>query len=460
MAEMKSNPANEAWLVARLRRHLGELVRLASPIVISRLGILLIVTADVAMVGRVSVHELAIQALGMATIIPLMLASIGMVMGTLVVTANAFGADDYAACGATWRRSMVFAFGLGLIIFAYSTTGEAVLILLGIEKEMAVGGGRVMFAIGIGLPAQVLFMNSGFFLEAIRRPLPGMSLMIAGNILNIGLNWLLIFGNGGFDPAGAEGAAWATTAVRWFMALGLMAYVWWMPDQGKFAVRTRPSGGWRDWPQQRRIGYATGISIGVESTAFASLSIYAGWMGAMQLGAYTISHNLLALVFMMALGLGAATSVRVGIAHGRRDARDLMLAGWSGLGLTTLVMAAGGGLFVLFPDISVGIYTDDAHLVQVTIPLLVLTAVVLLIDGGQSVLASALRGRQDVWLPTGIQIFAYVGVLTPAGYVLGVYLERGARGLLEAILLASVVSVLFLGTRFHALARRDRKDMA
>jgi len=450
----------EVWLAARLKRHIGEMARLSGPIVINRLGILMIVTTDIVMVGRYSTAELAFQAIGLATIIPILLGGLGLVMGTLVVTAKAYGEGDYEGCGAAWRRSLLLAAAVGVIIVAYCGAGEWILLALGQDPDLAAGGGRFMLAIGLGLPGQLMFMNSGFFLEAIRRPYPGMLVMIAGNVLNVALNWLMVFGNGGFEAAGAEGAAWATTIVRWGMALALLAYVWTMRDHDTFAIRRPAAGGWADWKQQRRIGYATAISIGVEATAFASLSIMAGWLGTLPLGAYTIAHNLLALVFMMAIGLGSATSVRVGIAHGRRDARDLMLAGWTGLGLTVIVMAAGGGLFAAFPAIAAGIYTEDAALAAMAMPLFGLTAVVLLADGGQAALASALRGRQDIWLPTAAQTFAYFGVLVPTGYVLGIQLERGARGLMEAILVASIVSIILLGSRFHILAMRDRREMA
>ena len=105
----------QSWLVARIQRHSSELIRLAVPIVVSRAGILVMATADTAMVGRYDTTELAYMAIGGALIIPIMLIFMGMTLGTLVLTSASFGAEDYKKCGSIWRRSMPYAFVLGLV---------------------------------------------------------------------------------------------------------------------------------------------------------------------------------------------------------------------------------------------------------------------------------------------------------------------------------------------------------
>jgi MATE family multidrug resistance protein len=97
----------------RVFRHTSELVRLAGPIVVSRSGFLLLVLADTVMTGRYKTAELAYLSIGMGVIMPLLITAIGMIMGTLVLTANAFGGEHYEECGPIWRRSILYALLLG-----------------------------------------------------------------------------------------------------------------------------------------------------------------------------------------------------------------------------------------------------------------------------------------------------------------------------------------------------------
>jgi len=259
----------------------------------------------------------------------------------------------------------------------------------------------------------------------------------------------------GFPAGGAEGAAWATTIARWFMAIGGIVYVWTMQDHEKFGVRTKPTGGWKTWARLRVLGYGTGIAIGVETISFGILNVFAGWLGPDALGAYSITLNLLSIVFMIAIGVGSASAVRVGIAYGRHDFRDLALAGWSGLGVNTLAMMAAGIVFILYPDWLGGLYTTDENVLAVVVPPIRLCGIVMLADGGQAVMANVLRGRQDVWVPSGMQTVSFFIIMIPVAWFLAFSAGHGVLGLFEAIFTGAVVSLTLLSIRFVYLTRSD-----
>lgn len=133
------------------------------------------------------------------------------------------------------------------------------------------------------------------------------------------------------------------------LALSLMAYVWHLSDRDRYGIRRRVTRWWSGAVRQRQLGYAAGISLALESSAFSILGLFAGMVGPLDLGAYTILLNLVALSFMTAVGLATATGVRVGVAYGRRDRREIMVAGWTGLGVTTVILAVFAVLFALLP---------------------------------------------------------------------------------------------------------------
>ncbi len=407
------------------------------------------------MVGRYSAEELAYQSIGTALIIPVLLSFMGLIMGTIVLTSNHYGAENFKECGKVWRQAVPYAFVLGLVACLISLFGDTWLKLTGQIPVLAHEGGIVMAATGYGLPAHLVFLASAFFLDGIRRPKPAMMLMIFANLLNVFLNWVFIYGNLGFSADGAVGAAWATTYSRWFLAIGLVAYIWLMPDHERFAIRSAPSGGWSAWADLRNMGYAMGLSIGVESVAFATLNMFAGWLGAEALAAYSIGLNVLAVCFMIAIGLGSAAAVRVGIAYGRKDRPDMMLAGWTGLGVTIGVLGVVGCLLFALPNEIAGFYSTDPKIIASVAPLIFFVGFVLIFDGGQATMSNVLRGRRDVWIPSAIQTFAFIGVLIPLGYIFSITMEFGALGLIYGILVAGAVSLFMLGFRFYWLGKNS-----
>lgn len=443
----------------RIIRHTSELIRLSGPIVVSRSGFLLLAMADTVMTGQYDTEELAYLAIGMGVLIPLLITAIGMIMGTLVLTANAFGAERYHDCGPVWRRSLTYALILGCVAIAIGFLGEPMMLFMGQDPDVAQEGGDIFLILSLGLPGHLMFLSSAYFLEGIGRPKMGMFVMIWANILNVILNWVLIDGTSFFAPMGAEGAAWATSASRWFMAASAAGIVWFMADHERFNIRGKLTGGFASWRELRRMGYAIGLSVGVEGTAFAALNVFAGWLGKLPLAAYGLTMNLIALAFMIAIGVGSATAVRVGIAHGRGDYKDAALAGWTGLGFSSTAMLMVSLVTYFFAAELTGIYTDDPALLREAVITVAFIAWIYIPDGGQALMANALRGRKDVWAPSMIQAISFYGVLVPVGYVSAIVMDNGIIGLFHGILTGCIVSLSWLSLRFHQLTVRDAKGV-
>ena len=445
------------WLRQRLRRHVTEMLRLAPGIVLARSGIVIMILVDTIIVGRHSAVELGYFAIGNSIVQPIIVTSLGLILGTLVLTANHFGAGDWAECGAVWRRSVVYAAGLGAVGLAICLFGGWILIMTGQTEQLATEGGRVIRIIGWGLPAHLVFLASSFFLEGIARVGPGAVCMVIANVVNFVLALMLVDGFGLIAPMGAEGAAWATTAARWVLAIGMLGYVILMRDQVAFSVRTAPLGRFTTWRHQRRLGYAMGLSLAVETFAFSIMQQFAGWLGTAELAAFAIAFQLLTISFMVAVGIGSATAVRVGIAYGRGDVRDVVLAAWMGLGLSMIANALIGIGIILFANSITGAFTHDAAVLAMAVPLIFWVAIALVTDGGQAVIANALRGRQDVWAACVIQAVAFLGVMVPLTWFLAFPAGNGAAGLFQGVLIGATVSIFMLGWRLHQLYVRDTR---
>ena len=208
-----------------LAEHLRRTIGLAVPVVVARSGVLILSVVDTIMIGRGSAGELAYFGLGFAPTLTLMLIGLGMLLGISIMTAQADGAGAYADCGRIWRVGMVHAAVIGILFMVLCQFGEAFLLAVGQTPDLARGAGIVTVAFGWGMPAIMLAIATTFFLEGISRPVPGMLIMVAANVVNFAFNWVVIYGNLGFPAMGAEGAMLATSAVRWIALIAFVVYV-------------------------------------------------------------------------------------------------------------------------------------------------------------------------------------------------------------------------------------------
>ncbi len=433
-----------------------ELNRLVWPIIISRLGILGLFLADFIMVGHYDAEHIAWLGLGMTPATVFVPVIIGLLMGTMVLVTRAYGAGEYRLCGAIWRQSLPYALAIGLAGMVFCAGGEWMLLAMGQTPDLAREAGRVSLLVGLSLPFMTLGMTSGFFLEGLGRVRPVMVFMLLANILNVGLNMVLIYGTEILPGFGAAGAVAATGFARAAMTLGLLAYIWWTPFYAQFGVRQRPPADARLAGQHRRIGYAGGISLGVEHLAFAGLTVFAGWLGTTVVAAHSIAMNFFGLCFMFGLGIGTATSVRVGHAYGAGRSGLMQRAVWFGLAVQmTLMVAVAIGIKTW--DVGVaGLYTRDGLVQPLAGALLAYVSLALCLDTGQVLMAQCLRVSGDVWTPSAIHVVAYLGVALPGSWLFAFPLGHGAYGLMEGFMLGAGVAFFAGVMRFVWRMRRLR----
>ena len=434
-----------------LRDHVLRTLRLAGPVMASRAGLLVMATVDTVMAGRVGPDQLAYYGIAIAPQLACVLVGIGLLMGTVVLTAQTDGAGRPEICGRIWRLALLNAAVIGTLFAALLLAGEAILLLLGQDPAIAAGGGEVCAMFALGMPAILMYSATTLFLEGLGRSTPGMLVMILANLVNLGLNWLLMFGP---LEMGAAGAALATSITRWFMVAALVGYVLLMPARERYQILAPLRGHWRLEAKLARLGWPMALSFGLENGAFFAAATFAGWQGAAPLAAWQIILNTMALIYMLAIGLATATAVRVGNAVGRRDRQALARAGWVGLMIGIVIMLALMPVLYGASAAIVGIYTGDPEVTAIAVPGLALASWILVVDASQGILTGALRGAADIWAALAIQLFSFWVVCVPASYLLGQALGYGVPGLLWGLLIGLTIAALLLVARFKVLASR------
>jgi len=416
-------------------------------VALARLGIIGMGLVDVIVVGQLAADELPHQALGWAPTMVFLVAAIGLLQGVQVLAARALGEGNPQGAGVALRRGLVLALAAGLASAALMwLSGPNLFSAFGIEPDLAAPSHAVMSVLALSVPLHLLYVAGAYFLEAIKKPGVSTAIMWVANIVNLGLNLLWV------PEHGAMGSAWATVGGRVFLAGAILLWIFFMRDGAAYGVRTSRA----DGPSYRgllAVGIAAAVSQALEAGSFSAMTVIAGRIGAEVVSAYQIMLNLLALVFMVALGVGAATAVLVSEAFGRQAPPDVARAGWTGIGLNAIGMLLAAGALLAFASEIARAYTGDAVLIALIVSSMGIGAMVLLPDGTQVVTASALRARGDNWFPTGSHIFAYALVMPVIGYWLAEREGMGVAGLLLAIFWASLASALVLVARWWVLAR-------
>ena len=435
---------------------LRRLLTLAWPIVVARLGVQTMGLVDAVVVGRYSARELSWHALGWAPTSIVLTGALGLLVGVQVMTARRVGEGRPELAGAVLRRGLAYALWIGLgSTVLLAAAGGRLMSALRLSPELAAGSGRAMQVFALSLTPYLLGCVLSFWLEGLGRPRPGMRAIWAANALNLALNPLFVPGAWGLPAMGAVGAGWATLGARTLYLAWLAWHVWRMPDARALGVFARPRAEPQAAREQRRIGYGAGASYLVEAGAFAGMNVVAGWLGALEVGAWAILLNVSALVFMIPLGVAGATAVLVGAAYGSGDRAGVVRATAAGcavalacaLGVTVLVAVAAGPI--------ASAYAGDPRLVALTAASLALAAPFFAPDAVQAVLAQALRARADVLTPTFIHVACYGLGMLPLGWWLAHPGGRGLAGCVEAVIVASYAAAGALLLRFAWVTWRD-----
>ena len=435
------------------RQTLRDLLSLAWPVVMARIGIMVMGLTDAIVVGNYSGEELAFHALAWAPTSIVVTTAVGLMMGVQVMTARRLGEGRRREVGAVYRRGLTYAVQIGgVAMIALILIGPWGLRHVGLAPGLGEGAGPALVVFSLSMPFYLVSVACQFFLEALGRPRAGMWAMWVANGVNLVLNLVLVPDALGLGFDGAFASAWATFGARAALAAFLLIYILRLPEARALGVFDRPARDPEGEREQRKVGYGGGASYFIEVGAFAAMTFIAGQLGAIETGAWTIVLNISAIVFMIPLGLSSATAVLVGKAYGAGDGRGVLRAGLAGMG----VAAALGTLVALVTwptaHLMAAAYNRDPALIAVAAPALALATLFFVADAIQVVAAQANRAAGDVWWPTIMHFVSYGLIMMPLGWVLAHVI--GVDGIVWAVILASLISAALLAARFVRVARR------
>lgn len=434
------------------RNELRQTLTVSIPMIFGQVGQILMGVADSVMVGRLGAAPLAASAFVNNVVnIPLVFL-IGISTCISVKVSQSYGQNEPAAVSSNFLNGSALSLLWTGLIVAGLLVFQPFLTIFRQPPEVLELSFDYYLIIVLSLLPVLVFQCAKSFCDGLSDTIPASLLMLFGLLLNVFLNWLLIYGNLGFTALGLTGAAYGTLISRSAMAALMVAYIFRKPVYASFVSFFRHVQISRTaMAELSRIGIPSGLQFLFEVGAFAGSGIMMGWISTEALAAHQIALNLASLTFMVALGLALGASVRIGQAFGQKNRRQVQI-----IGRSTLFFVAGlefvfAVLFLGLRDYLPTLYVHETIVIKLASQMLLIAALFQLFDGIQCVALGLLRGLSDVRIPTAITFFAYWVIGLPLCWALAFQLQLEHWGIWIGLLTALVFSSGLLSLRFLKL---------
>ncbi len=440
--------------------HFKRLLIFGIPLVIAQILQMAIGVTDSIMVGRLGELPLAQIGLGASLMFFAIIAPMGYSIATSVLVSNAFARKDYlevrrVVCMSLWQCLIFFA-----IAIPFLWNADAILRAIGQPEEAIIGAANYTRIVIWAMPFIYVSAVLRGYLTALERGNAMLIVSLLGFIANIFGNYALIYGKFGMPALGLEGSAFASVITNIVMTLVVFGLC--IKDPMAKTIRVFSDIWQAHWPIFWRlfaIGTPIGIGLIAEVSMFQMATVMAGWISVSALAAHTIVLNIAGLTFMIPLGLSIATSVRAGNALGRGDREGLVKGVIVSYALVTSIMVLTAFAFWFAPEFFIEQFQDKnrddmQEVALIATSMFVAAAVFQIFDGLQVVGISALRGMQDVKIPSILAFIAYWPIGVSLSYVFAFKMDMGGAGIWFGLACGLAVASVLLGVRFAIKSRQ------
>lgn len=445
-------------------------LKLAFPVMLTQFGAALVGLADSIMVGHYGTTDLAAVSFSNALFFTVMVFAMGALMGITPLVGHVHGrlekllkegttdeeiAHKHEQITSYLTNGLVFTVLMSILSLALLAPCIGFLDAFGQEPEVVTCARPYYILIVLSIVPFLLFTFSKQFLEGLGNTTIAMLITIGCNLLNILLNWVLIYGHWGFHAMGAEGAGWASLIARCLMPVCFFIAMLCKADWRRYLTSMR-----RYLITRREVEHllTIGMPIGLQSFAeaflFTASFVIIGWISKESLAAHHIANQMADLTFMLALGIGSATTIRVSHQLGKGDLQAVRMASHASVHLCLLMNTIGAAIMIFGRNIIPYIFTSDPEVIPIASTLLIIAGTFQYADGLQCIGAAMLRGIQDVRVPMRIALLAYIGVALPLGLALTFPMGLGAKGMWIAFVIALAIPAVLFHVRFHRQMKR------
>lgn len=439
-------------------------LRLASPVILGMLGHTFVSFIDNVMVGQLGAAELAAVSLGNSFIFIAMSLGIGFSTAITPLVAEADSEKNFGKGKSVFKHGFFLCTVLGIILFLLLLLAKPLMTVMDQPEEVVDLAIPYLDLVAFSLVPLIVFQAFKQFSDGLSLTKYPMYATLLANVLNVAINYVLIFGKFGFPQLGIVGAAVGTLVSRFVM----LFFLWWLlakRDKSSNYVTNIKFFKLSSQPLKKLInlGLPSAMQMFFEVAIFTVAIWLSGILGKNVQAANQIALNLASMTFMVAMGLSVASMIRVGNQKGLKDFVNLRRIAESIFFVGTIFAVVFALFFVVFHQYLPHLYvnlddvtelSDINEVIEIASTLLLAAAVFQISDSLQVIVLGALRGLQDVKIPTLITFIAYWLIGFPISYFLGKEDAYGSLGIWIGLLAGLTSAAILLYIRFHYLTKR------
>lgn len=441
--------------LSQYTKEFGINLKIAYPIMLGQLGHILVALADNLMVGQLGAAQLAAVSLGNSLVFVALSIGIGFSFAITPLVAEADGRGDTEKGRLHFHHGIIMCAINGILLFITLLIAKPILYMLNQPPEVVELAIPYLEIVALSMIPLMIFQAFKQFADGLSQTTYAMYATILANVVNVIFNYVLIYGIWIFPRLEVEGAAWGTLISRFFM-LGLMVYM--LSRKRSFKLYFH----WEsiehikmsEFKTLLKLGFPTALQMLFEVAVFTAAIFLSGVLGTNAQAANQIALNLASMTFMIAVGLGVTATIRVGNQKGKADFPNLRRIAFSIFIQCFLIEAVFAIGFILLKDWLPPFYIDNPEVIFMAAQLLVVAALFQLSDGVQVTILGALRGLQDVNIPTVICFTAYWIIGFPVMWYLGDNTQMGVQGIWVGLLAGLTASAVMLYFRFNYLSNK------
>lgn len=443
------------YKIKTYKEHFKEITLLSLPIIGGQVGHIIASISDNVMIGHVGSTELAAVSFANNIFFTFFLIGIGLSIGLTPLVAKENVNNNKLNCRKYLKNGIItntlFGLVLTLILFIltflmpYMGQPEKV-------TELAIPYFRLLT---YSVIPYMIFLAFKQFLEGMSKPVPANMIILIANILNIILNYILIFGHLGFDALGIVGAGIATLISRILMLVFVILIMLKANEFKEFIVKLDlKKYSLIKMIKITKLGIPIGLQYFFEVGAFSAGGIIMGWVGKDQLAAHQIALNIAAIPFLIFTGVGSAVTITMSNYKNQNRIENLKRSGHTAMIATIIFSAITATIFMVFNQFLPSLYNNEEKVIQFASTFMILAAVFQFSDGLQAVILGILRGMEDVKLPAIVTTISYWFIAIPLCYLLTFTLNMGGVGVWYGYLIGLTFTAGTLFYRFEYLRKK------
>ena len=426
---------------------------------LTQLGASLVGLFDSIMVGHYATVDLAAVSFANALFFMAMVFAMGALMAITPLVGVCMGEMNVQQENQSIIQNKIAALFQNGMLFTILQSALMLLLLggcipfleyFGQEPEVVAVARPYYILIVISLVPFLFFTFFKQFLEGLGNTLVAMIITLAMNGLNILLNWVFIYGHWGADAMGATGAGIGSLISRLGMPLCFVIAMWLHRDW-KYYIQTFSwrNISWEEIKKQMTLGFPIGAQTFLETFTFAASFVIIGWISKEALAAHQVANQIADMTFMIALGIGAATTIRVSHQLGAGNLKAVRMASNASIHLVLVMNTIGATLMISLRHYIPMLFTEDTEVIAIASQLIIIAGLFQYADGLQAVGAAMLRGITDVKVPMVIAFVSYIIVGLSVGLLCAFSLKMGAAGIWIGFICGLALAAICFHIRFN-----------